>query len=254
MYGNIYHPIQGAQGIVANNTSCFRIDIIKINLVAIYGGNQVGKKFGYARVSTAEQNEARQIKEFKKQGVNEALIFTDKASGKDFNRPEYTRLKAILSAGDELYIHSIDRLGRNKQQTKAEFEELKNIGVIIRVLNLPTTLIEVPAGSEAMFDMINNLMLEVLTTMAEQERKNIRSMQRQGIDAMVVDSETGKKVSQKTGNATGRPARKFPIGWEDAYKSWKEEKLTATATMEVLGLKRNTFYRLVKDYEMVQSK
>lgn len=208
-----------------------------------------GRKFGYARVSSESQDYKYQVKELVAAGVIEALIFTDKASGKDFNRIEYKRLKAILSEGDELYIHAVDRLGRCKEDTKKEFQDLKDKGVIVRVLNLPTTLMEVPEGNEALFDMMNNLLLEVLTTMAEEERRNIKRRQRAGIDSMPVDEATGKRISTKTGNAIGRPARQFPEGWEGAYNEWKAGKVTATATMEQLGIKRNTFYRLVKDYE-----
>lgn len=104
-----------------------------------------------------------------------------------------------------------------------------------------------------MFDMIGNLLIEVLTKMAEEERKNILRRQKSGIDARVVDEETGKRISIKTGMATGRPTRTFTEGWEEAYKSWKAEKITAT-TMENLGIKRNIFYRLVKDYEESKNK
>lgn len=116
------------------------------------------------------------------------------------------------------------------------------------MLNFPTTLRQVPEENEFIFDIMNNLLLDVLTTMAEEERKkNIKRRQRAGVDSMPVDEATGKRISTKTGNAIGRPARQFPEGWEGAYNEWKAGKVTAT--MEQLGIKRNTFYRLVKDYE-----
>lgn len=208
-----------------------------------------GRKFGYVKVSSEIQDYKCQVEELIEAGVVKELIFTDKPSGKEVNRIEYQTLKAKLSEGDELYIHAVDRLGRSKEDTKKEFQELKDKGVVFRVLNLPTTLRQVPEENEFIFDIMNNLLLDVLTKMAEEERNNIKKRQRAGIDSMIIDEATGKRISIKTGKAMGRPARQFPKGWEDAYNNWKAGKVTATATMELLGLKRNTFYRLVKDYE-----
>lgn len=208
-----------------------------------------GRKFGYVKVSSQSQDHKCQVEELIEAGVVKELIFTDKASGKEVNRIEYQTLKSKLSEGDELYIHAVDRLGRSKEDTKKEFQELKDKGVVFRVLNLPTTLRQVPEENEFIFDIMNNLLLDVLTKMAEEERNNIKKRQRAGIDSMIIDEATGKRISTKTGKAMGRPARQFPKGWEDAYNNWKVGKVTATATMELLGIKRNTFYRLVKDYE-----
>lgn len=208
-----------------------------------------GRKFGYVKVSSEIQDYKCQVEELIEAGVVKELIFTDKPSGKEVNRIEYQTLKAKLSEGDELYIHAVDRLGRSKEDTKKEFQELKDKGVIFRVLNLPTTLRQVPEENEFIFDIMNNLLLDLLTTMVEEERNDIKKRQRAGIDLMIIDEATGKRISTKTGKAMGRPSRQFPKGWEDAYNNWKAGKVTATATMELLGLKRNTFYRLVKDYE-----
>ena len=208
-----------------------------------------GRKFGYVKVSSEIQDYKCQVEELIEAGVVKELIFTDKPSGKEVNRIEYQTLKAKLSEGDELYIHAVDRLGRSKEDTKKEFQELKDKGVIFRVLNLPTTLRQVPEENEFIFDIMNNLLLDLLTTMVEEERNDIKKRQRAGIDSMIIDEATGKRISTKTGKAMGRPSSQFPKGWEDAYNNWKAGKVTATATMELLGLKRNTFYRLVKDYE-----
>ena len=206
-----------------------------------------GRGFGYVKVFSESQDYKYQVEELIEAGVVKELIFIDKPSGKEVNRIEYQQLKAKLSEGDELYIHAVDSLGRSKEDTKKEFQELKDKGVIFRVLNFPTTLRQVPEENEFIFDIMNNLLLDVLTTMIEEERNNIKKRQRHGIDSMIIDKATGKRISTKTGNAIGRPARQFPEGWEDAYNEWKAGKVTAT--MEQLGIKRNTFYRLVKDYE-----
>ena len=107
-----------------------------------------GRKFGYVKVSSEIQDYKCQVEELIEAGVVKELIFTDKPSGKEVNRIEYQTLKAKLSEGDELYIHAVDRLGRSKEDTKKEFQELKDKGVIFRVLNLPTTLRQVPEENE----------------------------------------------------------------------------------------------------------
>lgn len=209
-----------------------------------------GRGFGYVKVFSESQDYKYQVEELIEAGVVKELIFIDKPSGKEVNRIEYQQLRAKFSEGDEFYIHAVGSLGRSKEDTKKEFQELKDKGVIFRVLNFPTILRQVPEENEFIFDIMNNLLLDVLTTMAEEERKkNIKRRQRAGGDSMPVDEATGKRISTKTGNAIGRPARQFPEGWEGAYNEWKAGKVTATATMEQLGIKRNTFYRLVKDYE-----
>lgn len=211
-----------------------------------------GKKFGYARCSSDSQDYKYQIEELKKQGINEALIFADKESGKDFNRTEYQRVKAILGEGDELYITALDRFGRNAVEMEQEYKELQAKGVILRILDFTPSMMDFKSGdevSEMVFKMMSEMMFKMMSYMADIERKKIRKKQRQGIDSMPVDEITGKRISTKTGNAYGRPARQFPDGWVSAYEEWKDKKRTATATMEMLGLKRNTFYRLVMDYE-----
>lgn len=212
----------------------------------------MGKKFGYVRCSSKEQNYQYQIDELKKYGINEALIFADKESGKNFKRKEYLRLKEILGEGDELYITALDRFGRNAEEMEQEYRELQAKGVILRILDFAPSMMEVKQDdemSQTMFKMMSEMMFKFMSYMAEMERSKIKKKQRQGIDSMPVDEVTGKRISSKTGRAMGRPSRQFPEGWEEAYKEWKAGKVTATATMEQLRLKRNTFYRLVKDYE-----
>ena len=139
-------------------------------------------KFGYVRVSTKEQNEERQLQALKEYNLDK--IYIDKASGKDFNRPQYEELKARLRQDDILVIKELDRLGRNKQMVKQELEELKAIGVKVVILNIPTTLMLLDKkleGQAWVFEMINNILIEVLSTIAEEERNKIRTRQAEGI-------------------------------------------------------------------------
>lgn len=195
--------------------------------------------YGYGRVSTKEQNLDRQLVELEKY-VDVRYIFTDKQSGKDMDRPEYQLMRKVSQQGDTIYIKSLDRLGRNKIQIKQELEYYKNEGVRIKILDIPTTMMELQEGQEWLIEMINNLLLEVLSTMAEQERLNIRSRQAEGI-AILKAKNNGKGI--------GRPAASFPNNWNEIYKEWKSESITAVKSMEKLGLKRNTFYKLVKRFE-----
>ena len=149
----------------------------------------------YTRVSTKEQNLARQLEEAKSyKNVDE--VFCDKQSGKNFDRPEYERLKSIVQKGDEVIVKEMDRLGRNKRATKEEIEWFKEHGITLRILELPTTLIDFN-GQEWIAEMINNMLIEVLATMAEQEVKKIDKRRAEGIAAMPIIN--GKKVSLKTG-------------------------------------------------------
>lgn len=210
----------------------------------------MGKTVGYARVSTREQNLDRQIEALRKY-VDEDMIVVDKASGKDFNRPGYQSLKAgigKLVSGDTLYIKTLDRFSRNKEEAKKELEYFASIGVRVKVIDLPTTMMDIPEGQEWILNMINNILIEVLTSIAENERQNIKQRQKEGIECMPVN-ESGKKVSKKTGKVVGRPIIEYPSDWKDYYTRWKNNEITATKAMEEMGLKRNTFYSLAKKYE-----
>lgn len=207
----------------------------------------MSKIVGYARVSTKEQSLARQIQALSEY-VSEDMIIVDKASGKDFNRDGYKSLKCgigKLIKGDTLYVTSLDRLGRNKEQLKEELRYFQSIGVKVKILDIPSTLNNAE-GNEWIFDMVNNIIIEVLTSIAEDERKRIKKRQTEGIASMrIID---GKRIGKK-GNAIGRPPKTFPENWVEIYNQWKSKKITATYAMEILDLKRNTFYNLVKKYE-----
>ena len=195
--------------------------------------------YGYVRVSTKEQHIDRQMKSLIDFGVPEANIKVDKESGKDFDRPAYQLLRnEILRTGDVLVVKELDRLGRNKELLKKELDYFKNKGIRVKFLNVPTTLMDIPEGSEWVLDMINNIIIEVLGAVAEEERNKIRSRQAEGIAA-----------AKEKGIKFGRPKTEYPAGWGEYYAKWKAGEITATKMMEQLELKRNTFYRLVKKYE-----
>lgn len=211
----------------------------------------MGRTVGYARVSTREQNLDRQLKALR-QYVPEEMIVTDKASGKDFERAGYQSLKVgigKLTKGDTLYIMSIDRLGRNKDEAKKELQYFKDKGIRLKVLDIPTTLADYPEGQELIQDMITNLLIEVYTTFAQQEREFTKKRQKQGYDAMEIDPITGKHKSKKTGRVVGRPVATYPDNWKEVYTQWRNKEFTARKAMELLQLKPNTFYKLVKQYE-----
>lgn len=196
------------------------------------------KTYGYARVSTKEQHLDRQIKALLNCGVAERDIVTDKASGASLERDGYMALKnTMLREGDTLVIKSLDRLSRNKEHIKQELEYFKSRRIRVRVIDLPTTMLELPEGQEWVFEMINNILIEVLSSIAEQERLTIRQRQAEGIAAA---KEKGKHM--------GRPASSYPPNWDEIYQQWKAGKMTAVAAMKELGLKRGTFYKLANTY------
>lgn len=193
------------------------------------------RTYYYARVSSREQNLDRQIAVFKALGAADREIITDKESGKNLERAGYQALKnAMLRQGDTLVIKSLDRLSRNKCDIKNELQFFKDNGIRLKVIDLPTTMTELPAGQEWVFEMVNNILIEVLGTIAEQERETIRRRQTEGI-------ETAKAKGKKL----GRPALTFPPNWNEVYSSWKAGEITAKVAMERTGTKRTRFYKLV---------
>ncbi len=193
------------------------------------------RTYYYARVSSKEQNLDRQLSAFYALGAKEREIITDKESGKNLNRQGYQALKnAMLRRGDTLVIKSLDRLSRNKSDIKNELQFFKDNGIRLKVIDLPTTMMELPAGQEWVFEMVNNILIEVLGTIAEQERETIRKRQAEGIAAA---KEKGKRL--------GRPALSFPENWSEVYSSWSAGEITAKRAMELTGTKRTSFYKLV---------
>ena len=198
------------------------------------------------RVSSKDQNLARQIiavKEYRPELLVEN-IYSDKQSGKNFERKEYLKLKSVLQPGDELIIKELDRLGRNKKEIQKELAWFKEHGVIVRILNVPTTLIEYPEGQEWVMEMVNNILIEVLGAVAEQEREKILERQKEGIAAMPIVN--GKRVSTKTGNEYGRPSVEIE-GFEKFLKKQKDGELSVKECCEQLGISRATWYNKLKE-------
>lgn len=193
------------------------------------------RTYFYARVSSKEQNLDRQLSAFKALGAEERNIITDKESGKNLNRPGYQALKStILHKGDTLVIKSLDRLSRNKTDITNELQYFRDNNIRLKVIDLPTTMADLPEGQEWVFEMVNNILIEVLGTIAEQERETIKQRQAEGIAAA---KENGKKL--------GRPALQFPSNWDEVYTSWKAGAITAKVAMEQTNTKRTSFYKLV---------
>jgi DNA invertase Pin-like site-specific DNA recombinase len=200
--------------------------------------------YAYLRVSTQEQNVARQLKALKeyRDELLEENVFVDKQSGKDFERKEYCRLKELLQPGDELIIKELDRLGRNKEEIKRELSWFKEHKVIVRILNVPTTLIDFQ-GQEWIFDMINNILIEVMGAVAQNEREKILERQKEGISAMpIID---GKRVSTKTGRPMGKPVKEI-VGLEKYKGMVADGVMSVTESCKELNISRTQWYRLCK--------
>lgn len=191
----------------------------------------------YARVSTKEQNLDRRLATFKALGASERDIITDKESGKNLDRAGYQALKTtMLRTGDTLIVKSLDRLSRNKGDIKAELQYFKEHGIRVKIIDLPTTMTDFPTGQEWVLEMINNILIEVLGTIAEQERATIKQRQREGIES-----------ARSKGKHLGRPPLQKSENWKEVYTIWQNGGITAKEAMQRTGLKRSSFYRLVKE-------
>ena len=190
-------------------------------------------KYGYVRVSSKDQNEDRQIIALRNQGIPEENLFVDKQSGKDFNRPQYKRLIRRLRRDDILYIKSIDRLGRNYDEILQQWQLLtKQKGIDIVVLDMP--LLDTRRGKDLLGTFLSDIVLQVLSFVAENERTNIRQRQAEGIAA-----------AKAKGKRLGRPCVAVPENWNEIHAAWRRGEITAKAAMEQTGLKRTSFYKLV---------
>ncbi len=200
--------------------------------------------YGYARVSTTDQNLDRQLEQLRQYVDNDRYIITDKVSGKDFNRKGYNTLigtedtAPLLHPGDMLVVISLDRLGRNYNEIRKQWELITQVlKADIKVLDMP--LLDTSKNTNSLEGkFIADLVLQILSYTAEKERENIRKRQRQGID-----------TAKAQGRQLGRPKAEYPESWERIYSAWKKGDVTATKAMQILDLKRTTFYKLVKQYE-----
>ena len=190
---------------------------------------------GYVRVSTKEQNEARQISALKEQGITERDIYIDKVSGKSFDRPEYQRLLNAIRKGDLVVILSIDRLGRNYTEVQEQWRHITSeLGADIKVLDMP--LLDTRANKDTIDSrFVSDLVLQILSYVAAKERENIKARQAQGI-----------ANAKAQGVVLGRPKATYPDNWTEVYDLWYNKKaITAKEAMERTSLKRNTFYKFV---------
>ena len=199
-------------------------------------------KFGYIRVSTKEQNEERQIEELLKYKIDRKNIFIDKETGKTFQRKNYILLKNKLRFGDEIFFHELDRVGRTKKEMKDELQKMTNQGVVVRILDVPTTLMDFSVFGElhkSIMEMVNTILIEVLSTQAETELIKIKKRQAEGI-----------AIAKKQGKYTGRKAKELPKNFPKLYDRWKNKELSATEFCKILEYKsRSTLYLKIKQYE-----
>ncbi len=194
------------------------------------------KIFGYARVSSKEQNEERQIVAFKDYGIDERDIYIDKQSGKDFDREQYSILKHILRENDILVIKSIDRLGRNYNMIIDEWKDItNNIKADIVVIDMP--LLDTTKNKDLLGTFISDLILQILSYVAEQERTFIKQRQKEGIS-----------TAMNKGIKFGRPTIEKPQNYDIVVSKWKNKEIRTKEAIEQLGLKPSTFYNMVNKY------
>jgi len=192
------------------------------------------KTYGYCRVSTAEQNEARQLNALAALGIPPAHIYVDKQSGKDFTRPAWQAMVEKFNPGDLLYVHAIDRLGRNYIEIQEWWRILtKEMGIDIAVLSMP--LLDTRREKDLMGNFISDLVLQILSFVAQSERENIRTRQTEGI-----------KAARQRGVKFGRPAKMLPDNFKKVVKQWERGSITIDEALKQTGMKQTTFYARLK--------
>jgi DNA invertase Pin-like site-specific DNA recombinase len=195
------------------------------------------RMYGYVRVSSREQNEIRQVIALKELGIKDSMIYIDKQSGKDFNRPMYHKLIRKLRPEDVIYIKSIDRLGRNYQEILDQWRIItKVIGADIVVMDMP--LLDTRRGRDLMGTFLSDVVLQVLSFVSENERTNIRQRQAEGIAA-----------AKARGVKFGPKPIPFPKDFETIYSHWKNKEIRAEYAAHLCGMSRSTFYNKVHVYE-----
>lgn len=195
----------------------------------------MGNVYGYVRVSSLEQNEDRQMIALKGAGVSDHSIFMDKQSGKDFHRENYEKMVCSLQKGDLLYIISIDRLGRNYAEIQNQWRILtKEIGIDICVLDMP--LLDTRNGKDLMGTFIADLVLQILSFVAENERENIRKRQEEGIAA-----------AKERGVRFGRPEAVVPDDFEKIVRAWERGQIRLQQALERCQISKSTFYRRLRE-------
>ena len=200
----------------------------------------MGNQYGYIRVSSQDQNESRQLAAMAKAGVADVNTFIDKQSGKDFDRPQYNRMVGMLQKGDLLYILSIDRLGRNYEEIQRQWRILtKDIGIDICVIDMP--LLDTRNGKDLMGTFIADLVLQILSFVAQTERENIKNRQAQGIAA-----------AKANGVNFGRPQSGLPANFPEIIRKWDDNQLTTEEVLGICKISEATFYRRRKELQNKQ--
>ncbi|MBQ9049094.1 MAG: recombinase family protein [Lachnospiraceae bacterium] len=195
------------------------------------------KIYGYIRVSAGDQNEDRQLIAMKNAQVPRNNIFLDKQSGCNFDRPMYRKMVKKLKRDDLIYIKSIDRLGRNYREVVEQWQYLTRVkGVDIVVIEMP--LLDTRRGKDLMGTFLSDIVLQVLSFVAENERTNIRSRQREGI-----------KAAREKGIKFGRPKKKMPEDFPIICEKWKRKEIATPMAASMCGVSRSTFYERVREYE-----
>ena len=192
--------------------------------------------FGYVRVSAKDQNLDRQRERILPLITNVDCLYEDKQSGKDFNRPKYQELKKVLREGDTLIITSLDRLGRNYDSIKEEWKFLCDKGVRIKVLDTP--ILDNTNANDDIAKLIANLTLEILSYVAESERKHIKQRQAEGI-----------AIAKAKGTHMGRPKKELPDNWLRTIDRWEHKEITAREAMKTVGMGSTTFYKKYNEWK-----
>jgi len=193
------------------------------------------KQYGYIRVSSTDQNEDRQIAAMRDKGIAPPNLYIDKQSGKDFERPQYKKLVKKLKPGDLLYVLSIDRLGRDYEEIQRQWRILtKEIGIDIAVIDMP--LLDTRSGRDLMGTFIADLVLQILSFVAQSERENIRKRQQQGIAA-----------AKAKGQVFGRPKKALPDNYDEIIAAWERKEIPLKKALMLCGISKTTFYRRVNN-------
>ena len=198
--------------------------------------------YGYVRVSSTDQNEDRQLVAMFEKNIPQRNIYIDKQSGKDFDRPQYKRLVKRLKPGDLLYILSIDRLGRNYEEIQRQWRVLtKDIGIDICVIDMP--LLDTRNGKDLMGTFIADLVLQILSFVAQNERENIKKRQAEGIAA-----------AKAKGVKFGRPEKSVPDDFPRLIREWEKNKLSFSELLRRCNMSEATFYRRLREYRLINKK
>lgn len=202
-------------------------------------------KYYYARVSRKDMNETRQVESFLRLGADTQYIYVDKKTGKNFDRPKYKEMKSKLKAGDEVYVHELDRLGRNKKMILDEIRWFRENGITLRSLDIPTTLQVYDKGNELIGEMINSILIEVYATLAQQELERKEKRQKEAIEAMPRDPETKKILNYGRKKTSIEEVAEF----SDYFELVQDGHLTPSKAMILMGVKKTTFYKYKKIWE-----